>query len=449
MRRTKIINPKLLEVIDAEDKFILSYDGEPVKTDGENIVSHKSDYLLKRMIEEIYDIFYGPRFDGEYFASQQTDYLFKRTYYETQRKMKELEENNIPPPNELTDKFRKSYDPSVDGVRTGSTLSIYSLQKDEVEQGKDPLENDLESSIRFDRMLYLNESLKQKPEIEFITRWLKEHNCELPNLWPKLEQNIAEMIENCWDMDLGSVGISSEDLPQLDPQFIAAIKKIYLSLKPEERAFVVNCSEVLDSSDVIFPMALAANKCSLEDYEGIYFSASELREAFDYIRYYGIGNLDNEIINEIFEGESKTREFKSTLRWNLRSERNDDEVKYACLKTIAAFLNTDGGQLFLGVSDNGGIIGTEKDGFPDNDKYQLHLFALIKECLGNSTASFVDSKMVEFEGKYICLVKCKKSPKPVYLKFKNKEEAYFIRTGPGTTKLSTSEAHKYITEKFE
>ena len=41
--------------------------------------------------------------------------------------------------------------------------------------------------------------------------------------------------------------------------------------------------------------------------------------------------------------ESKTLEFKSSLRWNLEEDRkNDRHVTYAALKTIAAFLNTEG-----------------------------------------------------------------------------------------------------------
>ena len=107
------------------------------------------------------------------------------------------------------------------------------------------------------------------------------------------------------------------------------------------------------------------------------------------------------------------------------------------------------GKLLIGVSDKGEIVGIEKDGFPDNDKYQLHLFNLIKEYLGNNIASLVNAEMVEIGKKFICLVKCDKSPQPVYLKFKKRDEEYFIRTGPGTTKLSTSEAHKYINEKFK
>jgi len=45
----------------------------------------------------------------------------------------------------------------------------------------------------------------------------------------------------------------------------------------------------------------------------------------------------------IQRGESKTLEFKSTLRWSLKEDRQDDKgVTHAVLKTIAAFLNTEG-----------------------------------------------------------------------------------------------------------
>ena len=45
----------------------------------------------------------------------------------------------------------------------------------------------------------------------------------------------------------------------------------------------------------------------------------------------------------IKRGESKTLEFKSTLRWSLKEDRQDDKnVTHAVLKTIAAFLNTEG-----------------------------------------------------------------------------------------------------------
>jgi predicted HTH transcriptional regulator len=64
----------------------------------------------------------------------------------------------------------------------------------------------------------------------------------------------------------------------------------------------------------------------------------------------------------IKRGESKSLEFKSTLRWSLKENRRDDKgVTHAALKTIAAFLNTEGGDLLIGVADDGSIVGIERD----------------------------------------------------------------------------------------
>ena len=55
----------------------------------------------------------------------------------------------------------------------------------------------------------------------------------------------------------------------------------------------------------------------------------------------------------IKRGESKTLEFKSTLRWSLKEDRQDDHgVTHAVLKTIGAFLNTEGGDLLARRSRN-------------------------------------------------------------------------------------------------
>jgi Putative DNA-binding domain len=83
----------------------------------------------------------------------------------------------------------------------------------------------------------------------------------------------------------------------------------------------------------------------------------------------------------IKRGESKTLEFKSTLRWNLKEDRKDDQgVTHAALKTIAAFLNTDGGDLLIGVADDGSIVGIERDKLENDDKFMRHLPAALDLC---------------------------------------------------------------------
>ena len=106
----------------------------------------------------------------------------------------------------------------------------------------------------------------------------------------------------------------------------------------------------------------------------------------------------------IKQGESKTLEFKSTLRWNLRESRQDDKrVTHAALKTIAAFLNTEGGDLLLGVADDGTIVGIERDGFDSDDRFMLHLAQVARNGLarlrqfvgGHGIATPVKSKLYE------------------------------------------------------
>ena len=63
----------------------------------------------------------------------------------------------------------------------------------------------------------------------------------------------------------------------------------------------------------------------------------------------------------IAQGESNTLEFKSTLRYCLRQKSPQKYVEHAVMKTIAAYLNSEGGVLLIGVDDNGIILGLEND----------------------------------------------------------------------------------------
>src|SRR5207237_9547285 len=86
----------------------------------------------------------------------------------------------------------------------------------------------------------------------------------------------------------------------------------------------------------------------------------------------------------IKRGESKTLEFKSTLRWNLREDKQDDKlVTHAVLKTIAAFLNTEGGDLLIGVADDGSVVGLERDQLESDDKFMRHLAQVVRNSLGD------------------------------------------------------------------
>ena len=155
----------------------------------------------------------------------------------------------------------------------------------------------------------------------------------------------------------------------------------------------------------------------------------------------------------IKRGESKTLEFKSTLRWSLREEKQDDKlVTHAVLKTIAAFLNTEGGDLLIGVADDGSIVGIEKDQLENDDKFMRHLAQVVRNGLGDRAGTCIDPKTQIIDGRTVCVVSCQRSPEPVYLKWKGHESVpegdFFVRSGPGTVKLPLESAKKYVLTRF-
>ncbi len=152
-------------------------------------------------------------------------------------------------------------------------------------------------------------------------------------------------------------------------------------------------------------------------------------------------------------GESKTLEFKSTLRWSLREDRRDDNgVTHAVLKTIAAFLNTEGGDLLLGVADDGSIVGIERDQLESDDKFMRHLAQVVRNGLGDRAGTCIDPKTQAVQGRTVCLVSCQRSPEPVFLKWMGVEAVadgdFFVRSGPGTVKLSADSAREFIRTRF-
>jgi len=146
-------------------------------------------------------------------------------------------------------------------------------------------------------------------------------------------------------------------------------------------------------------------------------------------------------------GESENIEFKSTLRVNLYTKNNDQKIEMASLKTIAAFLNSKGGVLIIGVNDDGESLGLDSDGFENDDKFYQHAISLIRDRMGSQNALYIHAEFEEYQGKKIFVVKCKPSLRPVYVK-DQKEQRFFVRTGNSTTELGGRELEDYINLRF-
>ncbi|PXF63760.1 GmrSD restriction endonuclease domain-containing protein [Kangiella spongicola] len=155
----------------------------------------------------------------------------------------------------------------------------------------------------------------------------------------------------------------------------------------------------------------------------------------------------NEEVQElILAGESDTVEFKSTLRYDLRSKEVNKKLEYVIAKTIAAFMNSDGGNLFIGVDDNQNILGLVDDittlSKSNIDGFELHLIEIIKKYIGAGLISHVKISFPIVEDTQICRVKISKSGKPVFTKYEGRED-FFVRSGCSSQPLSREEQSAY------
>jgi len=159
-------------------------------------------------------------------------------------------------------------------------------------------------------------------------------------------------------------------------------------------------------------------------------------------------NLEKQTLIEIRNGEKETIEFKSTLRVNLYTGELDKKVEYSSLRTIVAFLNSDGGVLLIGVGDKGEITGIEKDRFENKDKFALYLMNIIKQRIGNENLPLINPKIILIENKEVMRIECLKSEKPTFLKTETGEE-FCIRAGPSSSKLEGRDLIEYVEKRFK
>lgn len=172
---------------------------------------------------------------------------------------------------------------------------------------------------------------------------------------------------------------------------------------------------------------------------------------------------ENELSSEqisrlIKKGETEFVEFKSSLRWDYREQKVNKVLERVILKSINAFANAKGGNLFIGVSDDLKILGLDNDFSTlhkqDADYFELHLRKLIvnQYGIGFSNES-LNITFPELEGKIICLIRIKPAENPLFLKTKDKQgtevEKFYVRSGNASHELSSlSDINKYIKRRF-
>ena len=155
------------------------------------------------------------------------------------------------------------------------------------------------------------------------------------------------------------------------------------------------------------------------------------------------------IVTIIEIGESSYVEFKATMRWDENTHQvNKDLGKDICI-SIAAFMNSRGGTLFIGINDDQTIRGVNHDyktlgKDPNDDSYRKAFSDLIshEESIGLQNCQYIDSYFHKVdEWKRIFVIEVRASPHPVWI---NRGNDFYIRVGPTDRHLNARQVVEYI-----
>ncbi len=153
-----------------------------------------------------------------------------------------------------------------------------------------------------------------------------------------------------------------------------------------------------------------------------------------------------DITNLLRADEHERLEFKSSLRFDYRAGNVNRELERAVMKTVAAFLNTRGGELVIGVNDKREPMGLLADyktmQRPSSDGFENHFTQVFNAMIGPEFRQLVKLWFAKIDAADVCVIQVAPSPRPVYFKIDD-DERFYVRTGNTTTSLKLSEVDAY------
>ena len=148
-------------------------------------------------------------------------------------------------------------------------------------------------------------------------------------------------------------------------------------------------------------------------------------------------------------GEGPGLEFKSTFQWDVVENRHNTGLREASLKTVAAFMNSEGGTLLIGVEDSGAIFGLERDLSllgGSADKFLQLINSVVAGRIGIEFSQYVNVRLDSVDEKPICVVDVSKSLVAAYVSG-SKGSEFYVRLGNATRSLDPQETHAYLEQR--
>jgi hypothetical protein len=164
---------------------------------------------------------------------------------------------------------------------------------------------------------------------------------------------------------------------------------------------------------------------------------------------------------EIAGAESNDLELKSSLLYDHKkaascpgshvNELRSESVLHSSLKTIAAFLTSGGGVLYIGIEDARNVLGIEYDfrllgaGKQSEDGWELHLRDLIKGNFkdGDNVNDYIGADFLSLDSMCVSRIEVARRRKLSFLKWKGAHHLY-RRQGNRTEEVTIEQIEEFL-----
>jgi hypothetical protein len=178
-------------------------------------------------------------------------------------------------------------------------------------------------------------------------------------------------------------------------------------------------------------------------FNSLYKSTAQIKQLSD--------ELQKDLRALISHGESAHLELKSSFKWDIKESKPNKALEDVILKTLAGFMNGEGGSLIIGVSDDGEILGLKGDynilKKKDRDGFEQAVMTAVARNLGTDTCQYLQLVFHEVGGNDVCRIITGKSHRPIYIREGN-DLKFYLRTGVSTRELNVQEAVEYISTRW-
>jgi hypothetical protein len=153
----------------------------------------------------------------------------------------------------------------------------------------------------------------------------------------------------------------------------------------------------------------------------------------------------------VAQGESFTVEFKSSMVHSYRPGIPEKVITGSVVKTIAAFLNSEGGTLVIGADDDGNPLGIGPDLESKRftlDSYENFIVTTLSTSIDPVAVTRCRIRFETVQDSTLCLIDVEPSTRPVYATTDKGKDVFFIRAGNSTRALETKDVVAYIGDRF-